>query len=353
MNDHYVMVAHLNKFIHPESKQRVLHPFRKGRNELGPKGPKHLGCAEGFYSQVLEDGTVTNRLDTGLKISENLTFGSGKRDCGVLARCIYDDVFFPTTEAERIEITHCTAFSYCRAPVQIHNVAMMHQFTINLMTYEIGLEPDEPIVRAMMQANKMSESEAREHLTIGKKAIRDGDITVSAAFPHERQSGFDILTMQKEMWIIEKMQWRLLEAAPGSFFLTSDNPVVVEDASSPTRRVHALRQSKNVEIWFPISHRYGFLMAWRKQGQGRSVASHSQTRSLNRRMIKWCYRHVYSPLRAPWINEAVRDVIFSPLLGRLKSIHECYQNKPDGPIDVVAALQDAEYADVFEDLYMK
>jgi hypothetical protein len=354
MKDHYVMKSHLDKFIHPTSKERVLYPYRKGMGQLHPKGPRHLGCAEGFYNQVLEDGAESTRLDEGFQLGEKLLFSSGKRTPSTLSRCVYDEAFFPTTDQERAEITFCTSFMYCRAPVQIHNTAMIRHLGANIDVFNRLDAEDEELVKSYMEANDVTKDEAQKQVAKSKDEILRGNMTVSVGWEHERQDGFNMLTLQQHiMSVVDDMRWRLLRAASGSSFLTTDNPVVVEDPSFPKKRMHGMRQSRRIEVWFPISHEIGLLVDWRReQPQGRVVASHSQTRALNRRMIKWCYRHVYSPRREDWIAEATKSAKFRPLLDRLTSIDEWCKSARGNIVDMMSALENGEEADVFADLQM-
>ena len=114
---------HLDKFIHPNSEQNVLYPYRKGSGSLRPTGTKHLASADHFYLQQ-ESGQVTNRLDESRKQNEAVFFASGKRTSGPLARCVYEDDFKPTYD-EKIMLAGSAAFLRCGSPAQVHNTAML------------------------------------------------------------------------------------------------------------------------------------------------------------------------------------------------------------------------------------
>lgn len=61
-NQHYISKAHLDKFIHPSSPQKVLYPYTKGRGPQPAKGTKRLASADHFYRQI-DAGQPTNKLD--------------------------------------------------------------------------------------------------------------------------------------------------------------------------------------------------------------------------------------------------------------------------------------------------
>jgi Protein of unknown function (DUF4238) len=108
---------------------------------------------------------------------------------------------------------------------------------------------------------------------------------------------------------------------PNGFFLTSDNPVIVLSARQPNKPGVALPDAR---VWFPISYNRGLLWT-HKKGMAGSVAvsrsgfGHSETRSLNRQIIKWCYKEVYSPLPETWIDEAMKANSFDPCFGHYGS----------------------------------
>ncbi len=350
--DHFVMRCHLEKFVHPSSAISRLYPYRKGKGLVPYQrkgvGPKGLGWAEDFYSQILPDGSTSRKLDKGLLCSEQTFFGCARDHLGTLARCVVDPEFFPRNEHDRMNIVYCASFTHCRAPVQIHNAAMMRQLgaTVDLFN-SLNPESDQAATR-VMRSESLSREEATRLLNKLQGEVYRGDLSLSVGPTLERQDGFNLLSDQDQLWVMIQMKWLLLEAAPGSFFITSDNPVVLENSHLRHKKLLGIRLPRTV-VWYPISYRYGFLMGWTtNRAEGRSVAGHSRTRMLNRWVIKRAYQHVYSPLRDDWIDDAVKRETFSPLLGRLKSLKDLCESATGDVADLLSALENGEPADVFE-----
>ena len=75
-NQHYITRAYLDKFIHSESGQPVLFPYRKGGGHpCKPTGTRQIGSAINFYRQRV-NGSLTDALDEARKASETLLFSS-------------------------------------------------------------------------------------------------------------------------------------------------------------------------------------------------------------------------------------------------------------------------------------
>lgn len=357
---HYVMKAHLDKFVHPTSDNRRLYPYRRGVGLLPWKrdgfGPKGLGWATDFYSQVREGGSVSNDLDYSIQAQETLFFGSVKGRLSPLSRCIFDADFFPYTEAQKAAIAFCAAFSRLRSPVQIHDAAMVSEFAANAFALKVATTSD--TVEWFEKRKGLSSEEARAAAHEWKTDLLEGNLRAGVGKDKERQDGLESLAYIKVLVAsLTEMCWRLLVATGNDFFLTSDNPVVFEDRAQPTKRFNGIRQPR-VEVWYPLSHRIGLLSNWTMKQQGRFGVGHSQVRALNRRMIKWCYRNVYSPLPEDWIEHAVRNDDFNPLLDRFTTLGAVVEPAKDNIIieapasAAAAALENGEPADVFAELKM-
>lgn len=349
--DHYVMRSHLANFAHPSSTGKVLFPYRKGqglllnkRNGIGPTG---LGWGEDFYSQILPDGSSCRELDRGLQFSEKTFFGIPNGIPSAVWKCIHDPTYFPSDEEGRTHITYCTAFSHCRTPVQIHNMAMLMHISIAVEAFNAFSGDNEGMIARTMESEKLSREAAIEKMRATQQLLFDGSIYLSTK--NEKQDGLNILKLEEKLWIIIEMKWELLEACPGQFFLTSDNPVVMENPQLPNKKWMPA-WLKGTEVWYPISHRYGLLMRQSPEiVERRRMASHSETRSLNRRMIRRAYRHVYSPLKEDWIDEAVREERFNPMVGRLKTVKALCEAQPGKYGETVSALEThGEPTDIFE-----
>jgi hypothetical protein len=312
-NQHYITKAYLDKFVHANSSQKILFPYDKDLGSLGGKGTKRLGSAEDFYVQKAGE-SLTNKLDETRKAAETLFFASGKRTSGPVAKCIYDDDFLPGTE-EQCVLAGAATFLWCGSPVQIHNTAMM-----GLMANQMYLFNRLNTERAKELYKTRYDSEADRRLQEDRKAVLQGDLTVDVGEEDWKQLGFESFRYGPHfLAALSDMGLTVCTCHYKSFFLTSDNPVVTTSDERPDRPGVLL---KDAEVWFPISYKKGLLWSWKHKGVSRDCFGHSKTRAMNRRIIRWCYKKVYSPLRDVWIEAAMKENSFDPCYGHYGSLQQ-------------------------------
>src|ERR1700722_9565409 len=261
--DHYVMRSHLERFVLPNSSKKHLYPYekRKGlipyqRNGVGPNG---LGWAEDFYSQILPDGSTDRKVDESVTFNELQFFNNSKGRPGALARCAHDPRFFPYLIQDRNHIAQCTGFTYSRSPVQIHNVAMLRQFNMAILAFSQLKPGDEEAIQNMMERQSIGREDAINRLSQIQSHIYDGSVRLTVGEEKEKQDGFHSFQLVDSFLATTKMKWQLLEALPGQFFITGDNPVVLENPQLPDKKLVGL-YLRDTEIWYPLSYRYGLLM---------------------------------------------------------------------------------------------
>ncbi len=355
-NQHYITKAHLDKFIHPTSGQNILHPYVRTQGIHKAKGTKRLACADSFFHQ--RDGAeMNNKLDEARKQIESRVFASGKATSGPLAKCIYDDTFLPNKQ-EGGELILAAAFLWWSSPVQIQNSAMM-SLLCSQADFFNRLNSEE--AKALYEKRYGEEAEAR--LQADRDAVLKGDLIVDVGEENWRQLGFssttgmDILGDQLSYMTLE-----ICRCHPDSFFLTSDNPVIVLSATKPDKPGLALPDAR---VWFPISYNRGLLWTHNKGkvgnvlGVSRSGFGHSETRNLNRQIIKWCYKEVYSPLPGAWIDETMKANSFDPCFGHYGSLNEVIEahsapafvergnalQRKGEVVDLIAGLKSGEKCD--------
>jgi hypothetical protein len=105
----------------------------------------------------------------------------------------------------------------------------------------------------------------------------------------------------------------------------------------------------DAEIWLPISYKKGLLWTHKHTDVRKTTLGHSQSREMNRRMIRWCYKDVYSSLAETWIEAAMKANAFNPCFGHYGSLEDAINNhtvtmiKDDGTkaevMDMVAVLR--------------
>jgi Protein of unknown function (DUF4238) len=350
-NQHFITKAHLDKFVHPTSPQKVLYPYTKRRGaQRKARGTKRLASADHFYRQI-ESGQPTNMLDEARKVSEQLFFGSGRSTCAPLAKCIYDENYLPAPE-ERIMLEGAAAFLRCGAPVQIHNTAMIGLLASQQWLFN-ELNSDEVIEKYKAQYRDDAENQWNE----AKDAIYKGEVRAEVGKENWKQLGFDSFTFET-LWLegLARMGLTICTSHSKSFFLTSDNPVVLRSYFQPDNPGLGV---KDAEVWFPISYNHGLLWSRKHLGIHKTTLGYAATCDYNRQIIKWCYREVYSPLPGDWINEAVKEATFDPCYGHYGSLEKVLQHSfharigPPGPkgrkgevVDILAALRAGEKCDV-------
>jgi hypothetical protein len=349
-NQHYVTKAHLDKFVHPNTGQNVLFPFERGIGRRKATGTKQLASANHFYAE--RDGEVlVNRIDVIRKHAEARLFASGRRTAGPIAKCIYEDKYTPNPE-ERFALVQAAALLRWGSPVEIHNTAMLsllcqQVFAFNLLNSE----------QAKEEYQKSYGDQAEERIQLDREALQTGDLVIDVGEENWKQLGFEAYKFE-EVFIdaVSRMGLTICTAHYKSFFITSDNPVVLTSDSQSDSPGLALRDA---QVWFPISYRRGLLWSWKHSGVERDYFNHSETRKMNRRMVRWCYKHVYSPLAEDWIEAAVKEVSFNPCFGhygtlqRVMDAHSAPAVMGPGAgervgniVDLIAGLRSGQKCDV-------
>src|SRR5581483_10224476 len=191
-NQHYITKAYLDRFIHPDSTQAVLYPYRKGGNSCKPRGTKKLGSAINFYRQR-ENGVLNDNLDEARKFSETLFFASGKRTPSTLAQCVFDDDFVPV-EHDRLHLAAAAAFLFCGSPVQIHNTAM-HLLLLDQMDAFNRLGSAE----AAKRYRELFGEQAEEKLQADRQELLKGELFVDVGRENWKQLGFTSFQMEADV----------------------------------------------------------------------------------------------------------------------------------------------------------
>ena len=316
-NQHYVSKAHLDKFVYPTSQQKVLYPYAKGKGALCPTGTRQLASADRFYLQQ-ESGDLTNKLDEARKEREALLFASGKRTSGPLAKCIYEDGFTPSA-SDRTILAEAAAFLRCGSPVQVHNTAMLALMSEQTEVFN-RLNTDQ----AKDEYKRRYGDDADHRLQEDREAFWEGRLFVDVGEENWKQLGFNSFQTE-ELWlnILSEMGLTICHAHSGSCFVTSDNPVIL---TCNSRKDSPGLGLEDAEVWFPVSHKKGLLWTWRHRGADATTLGHSATRTLNRKMIRWCFREIYAPLPEDWIGMAVKEETFDPRYGHYGSLKEVAEN---------------------------
>lgn len=316
-NQHYITKSYLDKFIHPNSEQAVLYPYRRGGMPCKPRGTKRCGCAIDFYTQKV-NGVSSDQLDEARGINEKLFFSSGKRTPSVLSKIIYENHLAFDKEEKEV-LAAVAAFLFCGSPVQIHNSAMLHLFAAQVDVWSKINLPE-----TLAYYEERYGLEAKRKLEEDRKSLYEGGLFLDVEPECKKQLGFESFE-QMELWIkcLSLMNLTVVECHYKSFFTTSDNPVIVFSNARSTEKQHNIGlKMKDAKVWFPISWNKGLLWHW-DAPQERTGFGYSETHKINHKVAQWCYKFVYSPQPVQWL--AIKDVVFDPLRGHYGSLKKFFE----------------------------
>ncbi len=100
------------------------------------------------------------------------------------------------------------------------------------------------------------------------------------------QQMFKLATDADLIKIMLDMRYQLIEAPPGEFFLTGDQPVALFSPSATTRDSYgAGLATRDVELTFPLTRQLLLKLSWADSGPRHGVASLSDLDELNRRTV--------------------------------------------------------------------
>lgn len=342
-SQHIVTRAYLDRFIDPQKvaeNDRVLFPYAKGGFPCRPRGTKRIGCAQHFYSYRRDDGSYDNSVDKGLQEFERLVFSPPESKEGAFARCLRDDDT-PKSLDDRVVLAAVAAVMRCRSPVQMHNFAAYGDMCNQIWAFNMLKAPH--VLAAYMEGG-MSKEDAEAAIDADREELLKGELRVEVS--DERRFGLESLKhVQPVIETLMQLRMRLIRAYRTDVFVTSDNPVVVHVPDDP--RGEGLTQTPQTEIWFPISHNRGLLFDQRPGRDGVEQAGHSQTIVLNRRIVKWSYRFVYSPQKIDWLASAVTNEQFNPLMRRMKSVQDIVDFSSADVVNLVDYMKQPSSFDLF------
>lgn len=98
-------------------------------------------------------------------------------------------------------------------------------------------------------------------------------------------------------WFIEGMSWLVLEAAPGSEFVISDNPVTLRSSAPEVAGWPPAFGDPDVEVALPVSRRALFRLSHDPMPRGRDVAPPAEVERFNRRTWVDAQEYVFASSR--------------------------------------------------------
>jgi hypothetical protein len=282
-------MAYLNSFSDPQPQRRSAKPFLwvySAKNEARYQTTKECATENYFYC-FDKDGARSFEVEHAIADLENLSLP-------LLLRAQQGEL--PASVQDRLTFAGYVALAATRTPTAksiFNQVAIDAQ--VNALR-EIANVPGklEAILgeREMESGEKLDADEERRKLKAGKMraVITERDWSLRCMFE-------ETLRMQSRL---VKMDWTLIRAK-GAFFLTSDFPVLL---SNPLQSNHVHKGTgSSPDFLFPISRHICLAGG---TGFGREdlvVTDAAQVRKINLALIKRADRFVFSPFRAPYVQQ--------------------------------------------------
>lgn len=110
--------------------------------------------------------------------------------------------------------------------------------------------------------------------------------------------------------LIEAMNWNLFEAPNGSAFITSDNPVVVNDPLGQLLGPKGYQPTKMTQLHFPVSSKYLLMGDFLGPNETMEKASPERLVKYNYNQIVSAHREVYAPFKSDELQADV-DRVFN------------------------------------------
>jgi hypothetical protein len=154
-----------------------------------------------------------------------------------------------------------------------------------------GTTPD--MFREFLEARgqDLSPEEAERQRENMVSAVRKGRVLIEA--PQARTIAFTLQMSLDLCDAIERMQWTILQAEPGSSFVVSDSPIAMYDPHLPRMAANAIGSSPTAETTLPIGPRHCLVL--RPLGRELEIvgASPDLVHQINLRTYAWAGRWLY------------------------------------------------------------
>jgi len=154
---------------------------------------------------------------------------------------------------------------------------------------------DEMFARALEEGRVRTREEFDQMRRESLEAVRERKVKVTM----EPIMNFALHMQNTEQlaWYIEEMSWVILEAAPGSEFLISDNPVTLRSSAPEVAGWPPAFGDPDVEITLPLSGRALLRISHDGSLQGRGCAVYAEVERFNRRTWEDAQEYVFGSSR--------------------------------------------------------
>lgn len=282
---HYIPQFYLNKFVDPIISPPMMPfvwVFKKEANESRKKAPINTAYGMGFYDLHLKDGTISIDIEKNLMLLENRAAEISKK---IEKGCII-------SKTDRMIYSEFIWTMQMRTPYQRNN---LNKAISEAQRYMMKIAIDHPeclkniITKKGNNEKEITDIEMENLIEIIK--TDRFDITVPQEY-----SISNMVTLAEEFTkIIYNMNWCFLMSPEDSYFITSDNPVIIKDPKNTSCFYgDGYLSSKSIELTFPISPSICLLATWAEQKEKFVKTNRVQVNEINNRICKYFNNFIFS-----------------------------------------------------------
>ncbi len=254
-NQHYIPRFYLNLFTDPDTpciQTPYVWIFDRESGNVKNKAPMNFAYIKGYNNIVDKNGKISTAVEEEFRLIED--------KAAKVMRKILELKYI--NRRERQEMCKFVCSMKTRVPlfrnfyresiekqeykVQLRDYVEKHKFNINIDEAPLKLEMDS-VIRVVNQSS---------HLLMG-------------------------------------MFWSLLISDESSYFITSDNPVIIKDSKNPSFHLGFL-SSETVEVFFPLSRKMCLRGTWINKGRLIEYIDKDEVASINFEVFKHSYNYIYS-----------------------------------------------------------
>ena len=287
-NHHFVPQMYLRAFADPASKQGELWRYGPGfKPQL--RAPKGIAWQDYFYDVAGELPPEDNHMESFYGETETIAAPH-------LERLRAGNI--KLTPQEKRELSTFISLMRTRTRSyreQVNTIASKMHVLMAKETLETKGGVDDVIEKnvALGGGERIEVEQVRSAL----QALVDGNViveqtsrawTIKQAL--ERSEQLDEL--------IESMNWNLFEAPDGYAFITSDNPVVVNDPLGRALGPKGYRPTKMTQLHFPVSSKYLLIGDFLGPNETVQKASPDRLAKYNYNQIVSAHKEVYAPFKS-------------------------------------------------------
>lgn len=296
-NHHFVPQMYLRAFADPASKQGELWRYGPGfKPQL--KVPKGIAWQDYFYDVAGELPPEDNDMENFYGETETIAAPHlEKLRAGNIK----------LTPQEKSELSTFISLMRTRTRSyreQVNTVASkMHVLMAKEMLETKGGVEDLIEKNVALGGERIEVEEVRSAL----QALVDGNVIVeqtSKAWTIKQA----LESSEQLDELIESMNWNLFEAPVGYAFITSDNPVVVNDPLGRALGPKGYRPTKMTQLHFPVSSKYLLMGDFLGPNETVQKASPERLAKYNYNQIVSAHKEVYAPFKSDELQADVDRV---------------------------------------------